>query len=117
MASLGMGSSVYKFSKQEVNKVITKTGPGNYALGYLNANGRLRVCYVGRSDHNVASRIQDHLEKGYTHFKFCYATSSWDAYKRECENYHDFGESDDLDNDIHPDRPDGTNWKCPCCGF
>lgn len=116
MASLGMGSNCYEFKEAAIDKEISETHPGNYALGYQKS-GTFYVQYVGRSDHDVAGRIKRHLKKSYTHFKYCYATSPRDAYKRECKNYHDFGGSDKLNNDIHPDRPDGTNWKCPCCGL
>ena len=38
------------------------------------------------------------------------------AFEKECRNFHDFGGVEKLDNDIHPDRPDGAAWKCPVCG-
>ena len=36
--------------------------------------------------------------------------------KKECKNYHDFGgDIGSLDNDIHPDRPEGKEYECPIC--
>lgn len=42
-------------------------------------------------------------------------TSAKAAFEKECHNYHDFGGKEKLDNTIHPDRPAGSGWKCPCC--
>ena len=114
MASLGMNGP-FVFTASEIDKQITRTCAGNYALGRKNDKGGLTVKYVGRADSDVNDRIKDHLGKSYSHFKFCYATSPKAAFEKECENYHDFGGSAKLDNKIHPDRPDGASWKCPRC--
>lgn len=111
----------YEFSGDEVDNQITRTQAGNYALGDLDSDGVFHVRYVGRSDTDVNSRLKDHLPQkytnGYKHFKFSYASSPKDAFEKECQNYHDFGESRRLDNDVHPDRPSNSkNWKCPVCG-
>ena len=68
------------------------------------------VQYVGRSDTDVARRLKEHVNEGYSHFKFSYASSRRAAFIKECQNYHDFNPSD---NDIHPRRPDDANWRCP----
>jgi len=76
------------------------------------------VRYVGRSDTDVNSRLRSWVGKDsrYKQFKYSYATSSKEAFEKECKNYHDFGGSESLDNKDHPQRPEGTNWKCPVCG-
>ena len=112
MASLGMSGS-YDLTNEEIDKQVTKKSPGNYALGYTK-DGTFYVKYVGRSDTDLNKRLKDWVGK-YKKFKFSYATSPKAAFEKECHNYHDFGESDKLDNDNHPQRPDGTNWKCPVC--
>lgn len=49
-------------------------------------------------------------------FKYSIAYTKKSAFEKECRNYHDFGESDTLDNIDHPDKPDFTDYKCPVCG-
>lgn len=42
--------------------------------------------------------------------------NSKEAFEKECKNYHDFGgDIGSLDNDIHPDRPEGKEYECPIC--
>lgn len=114
MASLGMGGTSYSLTNSEINSEVTRTSEGNYALGYIDG-GSFYVNYVGRADNDLAKRLKEHTGD-YSRFKYRYATSPKDAFEKECENYHDFGENKKLDNDQHPERPDGTSWKCPGCG-
>ena len=113
MASLGM-EGPYDMTSEQIDANITKTSPGNYALGYTK-NGIFKVQYVDRADSDVASRLKDHLDEEYEKFKFCYASSPTDAYLRECKNFHDFGGSLKLHNKIHPAKPADSKWKCPVC--
>ncbi len=113
MASLNM-DGIYEFNSETIDKVISKTSPGNYALGHLGKNNNLVPEYIGRSDDDLNTRIKQHLnDSKYTHFKFSYASSSKAAFEKECKNYHDFIKQ--LDNEIHPDRPDNSDWECPKC--
>ncbi|MBR4127715.1 MAG: hypothetical protein IKR09_09095 [Alphaproteobacteria bacterium] len=115
MAKLDMNGP-FAFDQETINQKVTKTSAGNYALGRLDEKGTFFVSYVGRSDTDVAERLSSHLnEKGYSFFKFSYASSTKDAFEKECRNYHDFGENKSLKNDYHPDKPNGTNYKCPVC--
>ncbi len=101
----------YSLTRENIAYHVTRTSAGNYLL--LNRRGDVR--YVGRSDTNVRDRLLQHVGGRYTEFKYSYATSAKDAFETECRNYHDYG-GDNLDNDIHPDRPDNSlNWKCPRC--
>ena len=112
MPTLGMNGP-YLLDAVTIDQQVTQTKAGNYALGYKNtSNENFVVEYVGRSDYDVNERLKDHIGEGYKLFKFCYATSPMDAFKKECENYHDFTPKD---NTNHPDRPDGADWKCPRC--
>ena len=114
MASLGM-SGPYTLSVRKINEMVTKKSPGNYALGY-SKDRTFYVKYVGRSDDNVNSRLQDWVGE-YKEFKFSYASSAKAAYEKECRNYHDFGGPEgDLDNETHPAKPSGSHWRCPVCG-
>ena len=112
MASLGM-KGPYDLTDREIDRQVTVTSAGNYALGY-ERDETFIVNYVGRSDTDLNSRLKDWVKR-YKKFKYSYATSPKAAFKKECHNYHDFGESEKLDNDKHPQRPADTDWKCPVC--
>ncbi len=89
---------------------VTKTSPGAYALGKT----RYATYYigrVGRSDDDVNRRLHDYIWD-YEQFKYEYYPPPKAAFEKECRLYHDFKP---LGNKIHPDRPSGTNWKCPIC--
>ena len=112
MATLNMNGP-HKLDTKTIEDKVTKTSPGNYALGSKNDKGVFLVYYVGRSDTDVAARLKSWI--GNTKrplFKFSYATSPKAAFEKECQNYHDF---EPTDNSVHPQRPDNTNWKCPRC--
>lgn len=115
MASLDM-QGPYNFTSSEIDKIVTRTSPGNYALGRTD-DGTFFVSYVGRSDSDVNQELKARLTLNYTKFKYSYATSSKVAFEKECRNYHDFGGKEKLDNKIHPSRPSETGWKCPICNI
>ena len=102
MASLNMNGS-YTLSNDEIDRVVTKTSIGNYALGY-SKDSSFYIKYVGRSDDNVNGRLKDWVGH-YKEFKFSYASSAQEAYEKELKNYNDFGGSKKLDNKIAPAKP------------
>jgi hypothetical protein len=114
MASLDMQKAPLNFESVVIDTEITQTSAGNYALGYLNDENKFIVMYVGRSDTDLKARLKQHLDK-HPKFKWSYASSSKTAFEKECKNFHDFGGTEKLENDIHPDRPKNSNWKCPGC--
>jgi len=113
MPSLGM-QGPYSLTVEAIDREVTRTSPGNYALGYTSSDGTFIVKYVGRSDSDVNGRLKNWLGS-YEQFKFSYATSAKAAFEKECRNYHDFGEKEALDNASHPGRPSGSGWQCPIC--
>lgn len=113
MASLDM-QGPFNLTNEEIDKQITKTSAGNYALGSVKDDGTFIVKYVGRSDTDLNARLKAHVGK-HPKFKYSYATSPKSAFEKECKNFHDFGGTDSLENDIHPDRPANSGWKCPSC--
>ncbi len=123
MVSLNMGLS-YPLTQDEIDRLIDPGRPGNYAYGYIDDRGIFIVMYVGRSDSDLHQRIVHGISEyannkklRYERFKFSYANSPKEAYEKECRNYHDFGgDKKLLVNDIHPDTPDGCDYKCPVCG-
>ncbi|HQI29227.1 MAG TPA: hypothetical protein PLT20_14170 [Sedimentisphaerales bacterium] len=114
MASLGM-QGPHDLTGDGIDSAVTRTAAGNYALGYTKDDGTFIVQYVGRSDSDVNDRLHDWTDAGFAKFKFAYATSPKAAFEKECQNFHDFGGLEKLKNDVHPDRPDGSGWKCPVC--
>ena len=116
MASLNMVGP-FPLNEMEIDLQIRKGIPGNYAYGFLNKDDRFVVEYVGRSDHNLNERIS-HGIGHYKMFKFSYANNAKEAFEKECRNYHDFGGDDGiLDNKVHPDRPERTEYDCPICNI
>jgi hypothetical protein len=109
MPSTGFGNA-HKLDNNTISQIVTRTSAGAYALGYVN-NGTFNVSYIGRADSDVADRLKKHVGK-YASFKFGYFSSPKAAFEKECHLYHDFNPPD---NKIHPDRPNGSGWKCPCC--
>lgn len=116
MVKLDMDGS-YDLTEELMEEKVQANKIGNYALGRLKKNDdkvTFVVKYVGRSDDCLRGRLKDHVGN-YDRFKFSVASTAKEAFEKECCNYHDFGESKTLDNEIHPDRPEGENWKCPRC--
>jgi hypothetical protein len=113
MATLSM-LGPYDFNALEIDRVVTKTSLGNYALGYINEKEKtFYPRYVGRSDSDVNKELKAKLPLKHPKFKYSYATSAKAAFEKECQNYHDFGGRRKLENKVHPNRPSGTDWKCP----
>lgn len=111
MATLDM-LGPYTLDNATIDKEVTKKSAGNYGLGYENDKGVFIVKYVGRSDEDLNARLKKWVGS-YKMFKYSYASSPKAAFEKECKNFHDFGGTEKLDNEIHPDRPDGTDWECP----
>lgn len=106
----------YSLTQQKVAEVVTRTSAGNYALGCVRDN-RFCVLYVGRSDHDVAKELQSWADQHsrYKAFVFSYAPDSRAAFDKECEDFHDYGCTEGLDNPEHPIRPAKHDWLCPRC--
>ncbi len=110
MATLDMNGP-WPLTNEGIDGAITRTAPGNYALGTSEADGLLKVSYVGRSDSDLNKRLKEHIGT-HLQFKASYASSIKEAFEKECRNWHDFNPPE---NKLHPDRPEGKDWKCPCC--
>jgi hypothetical protein len=57
MQSLEMSGS-YPLDDETIDEVLTRTSPGNYALGYMDGD-TFSVFYVGRSDSDVRQRLHE----------------------------------------------------------
>ena len=105
-------SGPFPLTSAGVSKNVSRTSPGAYALGRVDEQNTFHIRYVGRSDDDVAGRLQQHVPESYTHFKFDYFPSAKTAFEKECRLYHDF---EPVDNKVHPARPKNANWSCPVC--
>ena len=115
MPSTGL-SKPFILTSNKIDEIIKKISPGVYVLGHVNNKGVFIVEYVGRSDDDLNDRLHDWVGE-YKQFKAIYYNSVKATFEKECSIYHDFGENEKLDNEIHPDCPDGIMLKCPICGF
>jgi hypothetical protein len=111
-----MHTIVNRLSVQIITEVVSRISAGAYALGVVQ-EGRFHALYVGRSDDNVAKRLRSWLKRSsrYKSFTFAYASSPKAAFEEECEEFHDFGGVERLDNVGHPQRPPKSDWLCPRC--
>jgi hypothetical protein len=97
-----------------LDQTLSEIGPGAYALGKISKDGKtFLISYVGRSDNDLRKRLKDWIGT-YPQFKYGYFATAKDAFRKECNLFHDFGETT-LDNPAHPARPSGTSWTCPRC--
>ncbi len=114
MPSLEMNGP-YDFTVDAIDTYVETERIGNFALGRILDNGNFLPKYVGRSDIDLNVEMKSYLtSRRHPKFKFIYAESPRAAYDKECRNYHDFINL--IDNDIHPRKPDRTNYPCPVCG-
>jgi hypothetical protein len=106
----------HSLTPQKIAEVVTTTCAGNYALGCVQENG-FCILYVGRSDDDVAKPLRSwaRQQTRYKAFVFSYAANARTAFDKECEDFHDLGGTETLDNAEHPKRPAKTDWLCPRC--
>lgn len=103
-------SGPYSLDLGIISNVVPESSPGAYILS---EDGKI-AHYVGRSDNDLAERLnrQANNYPKYTHFWFETTTSAKTAFDLECRWWHKFQPED---NEKHPDRPDGSDWQCPVC--
>jgi hypothetical protein len=106
----------YSLTAQKIAEVVTRTSAGNYALGRVEKNG-FCVLYIGRSDDDLAKQLCSWAKQHtrYKAFVFSFAPNPRAAFDKECEDFHDLGGTERLDNAEHPKRPAKTEWLCPRC--
>jgi len=103
----------YSLAPEEIDRSIRKGTVGNYALGFIDSmDGRFVILYIGRSDQDLNTDLKTFLGRGYKNFKYCCAINSQEAFVKECCDYHDFSP---IHNKAHPQRPEGSTFRCPKC--
>lgn len=102
----------FDLTQAGVANAVKGVGAGAYALGSVGADGLFYIDYVGRSDSDLAARLQQHTPEHYLKFKFGFYSTAKAAFDKECSLYHDFRPTD---NKVHPARTKGANWSCLHC--
>ena len=112
------GKGPHSLTLEKIAEVVAETSPGSYTLGHVRENGFCAL-YVGRADDDVAKQLRSWARQHplYKAFVFSYAPSSRAAFDKECEDFHDFGGTERLDNVGHPRRPAMADWLCPRCNI
>ena len=121
----------FELTKEIADKKVESDKIGNYVLGDIDDNGELIPKYTGRScegqedkdrNYDLRQRIlcytdkdTNHLNKTFPYFKFKCAENAQEAYEIECLLWHGLGKNWKLDNKNHPEKPEGTELKCPHC--
>lgn len=79
LRALEMGGS-YPLSDRAIDAALTRTSPGNFALGYLDG-GAFRVFFVGRSDSDVRQRLHDWVGRPSPHEQYASAAKApWELH-------------------------------------
>jgi hypothetical protein len=97
-------------NRANINKYVPRT-PGCYVLD-RSSTGSFEVHYTGRADYDLEERLGSWLGTQYLYFKFLSLSDRKSAYEMECKVYHNLRP---VDNRMHPDAPDNTNYTCPFC--
>jgi hypothetical protein len=110
MADIQGFSTLHALNRDNVKLYVPKT-PGCYVLD-RSTTGGFEVYYTGRADYDLEERLCSWVGAGYLYFKFLSLPDRKSAYEMECKVYHNFRP---VDNKMHPDSPDGANYRCPHC--
>lgn len=105
-------SGPFPLSRAAIDSNIPAARAGIFVLGTLDKRGSLtRVERLGRSDADLASELKRLIGK-FPAFLFQLAPSATDAFRVECELFHQIRRLDLP----HPVRPSGIDTRCPICG-
>ncbi len=106
--------NTYALTSQAIRENVLDI-TGVYVLGHISSEtGDLKPEYVGRSDGELQTRLLKWVDQ-YEYFKFSYSPDPVGAFYDECKLYHLLGGSDHLDNENHPDVPDGYSSETLSC--
>ena len=96
-----------------IRRLITRKTAGYYMLSRSKTpSGTWAFDYCGRSDADLASRLESHVGN-YSVFWYAEAANAREAYQAECRLWHKYSP---RDNQVHPAAPANTGYKCPVPG-
>lgn len=101
----------FRLTVDEIDAVIDAGSAGAFAIGHVDYQGRFVVHHVGRSDSDLRAQLRNKIGSEPYFKHLCFATPQ-QAFEKECELFHAF---QPPGNFLHPERPAGTDWKCPSC--
>jgi len=101
----------YALNEVTIERVVDGVSPGAYALGTVGNGGSFYIKYIGRADADLKRRLLDHVGTE-SMFKYGFFRSVEEAFKKECELYHNFSPPR---NKLHPAAPAGSKLVCPRC--
>ena len=100
----------YRLRERQI-RFYTPDGPGVYVLSY----DRRQEARVGRADSELRTTLAS-FEGEYAYFYCEPIPDASERYQRECELFHRLGgDRGQLDNEIHPEAPEGVRFHCPVC--
>lgn len=97
----------YELNKETIIEVV-----GDHSGSYLLADSHFwgnKIKYVGRG--KLKTRLKQRIGM-YKYFYCKIANNHHTAFKLECREYHRYGKSNSLDNEIHPASPKTFGKKC-----
>lgn len=103
----------YRLAYDDIQDAVQGEMPGAFALGHNDHMGRFCISRVGRSDTDVRQELCQFIGSANL-FKFDFLSSAKAAFEKECSLFHDFSPRGNL---VHPARPAGADWTCPCCSI
>ena len=101
-------------------QIVDREVPQDPGLYFLMATDSSPVRYIGQTEnlhdalHAWAERVNE--TRHYRYFSYDYERDAYQRFRRFCDLYHYHWDSQgNLDNEGHPQRPEGTDWACPHC--
>lgn len=101
----------YDLSFDSLERALPKRRIGVFAIGHIDPAGIFRVQRVGRDQSDVQERLRGFIGSG-NKFKYALAGTAFEAFELECELFHKLKPPSNI---MHPDRPQGSGWKCRHC--
>lgn len=108
----------YALTRDSVSRVVPSGKIGTYLLASYGktmfGTDAVFIEYVGRSL-DLRDRLLEHVPERYLLLYFKELATESSAYLSECEDYHRYGGTSCLDNEVHPAKPSIVSPRCPVC--
>ena len=101
----------YELTFDSIEAVMPAGGRGVFALGYAEPSSVFRVQRVGRDGNDLGNKLKS-LIGASNEFKYRLTLTEREAFEMECELFHTLRPPSNIS---HPDRPQGSDWRCPFC--
>ena len=102
----------YSLQEEYIERFVTNSSDWSsasvFALGKI-SNKKFMIKMVCHVDGDLSMALKDYIGS-YEAFRFRFYRSTRSAFNKQCELYHQFNPSDNLE---HPTRPTNTRFTCP----